>query len=373
MTELSESKFNELKSYTWPLPEQRDAKTKMPKRRFSWENLIKTPKKSKLFKKRTSNKLNRTNSFNASKSTATKPAFQTSTPLKEIRSSPAATATATASTSNNTSSSSSFTQNTPIAQNNDRHNKPKSTICSDRLGSPKTSLNDFKKLLLNATNKKMMPMQKPSAVEQLKLKQAALNMTPVQILDLSGSPKSFTNRRLFQHVQQSSSSPYKKINVMSPRSRWKYNNFNKSHISSIPEANVEDEIVESKPAESIAKSSSSDSTIYATPQKKPVLNSNKSIERSVKLTPVTPDIEPVVSETESSPETGVIETNFSLRDNFFLQIEENNFMPGEVKPFGVTIRTTLKPSPVNVRKNIAAAAAVDTAPSQPPPSLETSF
>lgn len=350
LTELSDSS-KDLKSYTWPLPSRYTAAAKTPKRRFSWENLLKTPKKVKLLKKHASNKLNLTSSFNVSKSQS-KPAFKTSTPLKEARDSV------------NTSNTSTFTKNTSIVQNN-RHIEAQRTTCSDRLGSPKTSLNEFKKLLLNANIKKAMPSSKPSAVELLKLKQDAAKSTPIKILDLSASPKLFTNRRLFQHSQASSSSQHKKINVLSPRSRWKHNNFNKSYISSIPEA-VEDDMLESKPTESHPIGDKSNS-----PDSKSLKMND--LDRASEMTPSTSTNQLIIAETESSPETGIIETNFSMKDNIFLQIEENNFMPGEVKPFATGLRTHQNCPAKPIRSHHMQSTESTTTTTTPPPSLETSF
>lgn len=344
------------------MPEHRTP-TKVPKRRFSWENLIKTPKKSKLLSKRSaSNKLNMSISFNASaKSKASKSTFKTSTPLKELKPTPA-----TANKSNASTAAS--------VQHNSRHNEAQSTTCGDRMGSPKTSLNEFKKLLLNATNKKALPSAKPSAVEQLKLRQDASNVTPMKILDMSSSPKLFTNRRLLQ-IQASPSSPYKKINVMSPRSRWKHSNFNKSYISSIPEANVEDEIVESKPIiESrplTPKSNSPESSIYATP---PKISPNSSGASSEAM-PSPPTAASADAQTESSPETGVLETSFRMEDNYFLQFDENNFAPGEVRPYGLKYKAAPKQLPIVTQKTSPSQSSdsTSTATSITPPSLETSF
>lgn len=349
----------EVKSYTWPLIEKNAATPKSTKRRFSWENLTKITRATKLPKlKRRSHKSNLASNFTTPKSKS-KPTFKTSTPLKNtnIKEMPSKVNSSASETMN------SFGNSTSISQIN-KQNDPQSTTCSDRLGVPKTSLNDFKKLLLNATNRKMLS-SKPSAVELLKLKHDSLNVTPMKILDLSSSPKSFTNRRIFHQPQPSNSSPYKKINLLSPRSRWKHNNFNKTPISSIPEANIEDEINDLKPTGNVISKRdhfhSQNTPIYATPQKK-LISLNDSIS-----TPTTSNVEPIIRKTESSPETGIIETNFSLKENIFLQTEENNFMKGEIKSFGSAIKTIPKSSPVVPRKSNAKSDAAAT------PSLETSF
>lgn len=88
---------------------------------------------------------------------------------------------------------------------------PTSTTCSDRLGTPKTSLMDFKKLLLNKTS--TSPRAKISAVELLKMTKAnaakatspvtvgGSSSSPMNILDLSGSPKTFATRRMIRQGQ----------------------------------------------------------------------------------------------------------------------------------------------------------------------------
>lgn len=334
----------ETQSLTWPLQQ---ITPKTTKRRFSWENITKTSKDSKLSKlRRKRDKFNWLKQSKDKKSSS-KSTFKTSTPLKGGNDKES---------SSEIERESSFGNSTAISQVNfmNKSNEAQLTTCSDRLGTPKTSLNEFKKLLLNATNKRITT--KPSAVEQLRLKQEALNATPMKILDLSASPKSFTNRRVFQ--QPSSSSPYKKPNLMSPRSRWKYNNFNKSTISSIPEGNAEDETnaIETKPTES-------NTPIYATPKRNPTIPNRPIVETNVlKSTPV----EPIIAKTESSPETGIIETNFSMEDNIFLLSEENNFMRGEVRPFAATISS----------KSIQKSTTLDTSNEQnldEPRTLETSF
>lgn len=350
----------EIKSYTWPLIEKNVVTTKSKKRRFSWENLTKITRGTKLSKlKRKSHKSNLASSFNTPKPKS-KPAFKTSTPLKQTN----AKKTPSKVNSSGSETITSFGNSTSISQIN-KQNDAQLTTCGDRLGVPKTSLNDFKKLLLNATNKKILS-SKPSAVEQLKLKHENLNVTPMKILDLSSSPKSFTNRRIFHQPQASNSSPYKKINLLSPRSRWKHNNFNKTPISSIPEDITEDDINDLKPTENtISKNDhfhSQNTPIYATPQKK-LISLNDTIS-----TPTTSNVEPIIANTESSPETGIIETNFSLKENIFLQTEENNFMKGEIKSFGSTIKPTPKSPPVITRKSNAKSSAAEATPS-----LETSF
>lgn len=313
---------------------EKENRPKEVKRRFSWENLT----KSKDSKKRMKSK-NRHHKFilplnlSAKKtSPKSKSTFKTSTPLK-------AASEKETDFSVNSTSISQVTFNKPLSG--------QTTTCSDRLGVPKTSLNDFKKLLLNATNKKMST--KPSAVEQLKLKNESLNASPMKILDLSSSPKSFMNRRVLQlqpSQTSTSSSPYKKVNLMSPRSRWKYNNFSKSSIASIPEANVEDDVITTTEThqdeeKKLNTDFSFTNPLYATPQKKLSVITEKVVKELNISDPQTPtasaeSVEPIIAKTESSPETGIIETNFSMEENIFLQAEENNFMRGEIKPYGAS-------------------------------------
>lgn len=339
-------------SLTWPLKER---KPKVVKRRFSWENITKSTKESKLLKLR--RRRDRFNWFSQSKEkkspTKTKHTFKTSTPLKNQ---------SDKESSSKMGKESSFGNTTAISHVSNKTNEPPQTTCSDRLGTPKTSLNDFKKLLLNATNKRLSNI-KPSAVEQLRLKQESMNASPMKILDLSSSPKSFTNRRVFQQMHPSS--PHKKLNLLSPRSRWKHNNFNKTPISSIPEANAEDEQTASeiKPT-----ANQSNTPIYATPRKNPipVIATNSNVSSVITSKTTNTPIAPIIAKTESSPETGVIETNFTMDDNIFLLSEENNFMKGEVKPFAA--KFTSNSSTTGIAKSSVEQS--DTTESQ---ALETSF
>lgn len=373
ISELSDAS-RDAKSDTWAGTEKKVDHLKEMKRRFSWENITRFKDSSRSKSKRRHRKFLLPLDFNLKKSPKkSKSTFKTSTPKK------ADTSSKTIVNENSFGNSTSISQVT--------FNKPQTTTCSDRLGVPKTSLNDFKKLLLNTTNKTIS--SKPSAVQQLKLKHDSLNSSPMKILDLSCSPKSFTNRRVFQQpTQTSSSSPYKKTNLMSPRSRWKYSNFNKTSIASIPEANIEDDAasLDSNHNENFVekekkienKDQSEDnlvtSTIYSTPQKElaPVLNENQN--DTCAQTPIAQSASavPIIAETESSPETGIIETNFSMRDNFFLQFDENNFIREEIKPHGAslvkksilkTITEVPQPDEQSINRETIA----------PPPTLETSF
>lgn len=158
-----------------------------------------------------------------------------------------------------------------------------SSQCADRIGTPKTTLLDFKKLLL-AKSTKTIP-QKLSAVELLKVNKAnATDPSPapkstMPILDLSGSPKIFANRRMLRQGQFGS--PSKNFLPKQRSAAWRHNSPRTDIMSTaIPEANSEED------------------------------RSNTS---------------------ESSKEDDVSLKGASLKTNIFLQAEENNFMKGEIK------------------------------------------
>ncbi|KAJ6637303.1 hypothetical protein Bhyg_10033, partial [Pseudolycoriella hygida] len=167
--------------------------------------------------------------------------------------------------------------------------------CSDRLGTPKTSLMDFKKLLLSKAGKSVATT-KPSAVEQLKLAKEVSKPTisnlnsSINILNLSGSPKTFANRRMIR--QGTFGSPNKTAIPVgkSPRANWKYNYRTDVMSTPIPEVNSEED---SSP------------------------NSSKERNTKQSQSPL-----PTV-------EKGVIDEPLNMSGNIFLQAEENNFMRGE--------------------------------------------
>lgn len=171
--------------------------------------------------------------------------------------------------------------------------------CSDRLGTPKTSLMDFKKLLLSKAGKSVAAT-KPSAVEQLKLakeipKPTMSNLnSSINILNLSGSPKTFANRRMIR--QGTFGSPNKTAIPVgkSPRTNWKYNYRTDVMSTPIPEVNSEED---SSP--------------------------NNSKERNTRQS------QSPVQLNENIAEKGVIEEPINISGNIFLQAEENNFMRGE--------------------------------------------
>lgn len=193
-----------------------------------------------------------------------------------------------------------------------------SQTCSDRMGTPKTTLMDFKKLLLTKAGKSSIVAAKPSAVEQLRLAResaaakaaaaAAHNNSSMNILDLSGSPKTFANRRMLR--QGNFGSPSKSLGQsvskhMSPRSAWKFNNYRTDVMSTaIPEVNSEED---SSP--------------------------NNSKDRQTGLSPqrtIRPAIVQPIDRHDDDDEPKVVEESISLKDNIFLQAEENNFTRGEV-------------------------------------------
>ncbi|CAD7084742.1 unnamed protein product [Hermetia illucens] len=187
-----------------------------------------------------------------------------------------------------------------------------SKTCSDRLGNQKTSLMDFKKLLL-AKSSKTISTGKKSAVEQLKLNKkdateappgqpAQVLNTSMNILELSGSPKTFANRRNIR--QGNFGSPSKTLGPKQ-RGNWRLNASRTDVMSTaIPEAHSEED----------ASSSNS---------------SNGSIGRR------SPNVNKIGSSISPSPlvtsEKNVIDDKINLKTNIFLQAEENNFMKGEMK------------------------------------------
>ncbi|GBP47905.1 hypothetical protein EVAR_33622_1 [Eumeta japonica] len=139
------------------------------------------------------------------------------------------------------------------------------STCADRLGpTPQTSRMDFKKLLLRHSVKlnTINPQQKThklSAVEQLKLsKEKALpipqssSTNQINILDLTGSPKIYHNRKNIKPTPQPASpgrtsalikehKSTPKI-LLSPKSQWRFSSPRSDVLSSpILEVNNEDE------------------------------------------------------------------------------------------------------------------------------------
>lgn len=143
-----------------------------------------------------------------------------------------------------------------------RFQKPETT-CADRFGpAPHTSRLDFKRLLLQHSVKlnTLAPQTKSnklSAVEQLKLSRdkapsPVANKSQINILDLSGSPKTYTHRKVMKPVPQPASpvrtntliKEHKSSakTLLSPKSQWRFSSPRSDVLSSpIPEANNEDD------------------------------------------------------------------------------------------------------------------------------------
>lgn len=193
--------------------------------------------------------------------------------------------------------------------------------CSDRLGTPKTSLMDFKKLLLaHGSKSNLTTGGKLSAVELLKKsKSAAQPVYPdtkvsanssLNILDLSGSPKTFATRRMIRQGNFGNGSPSKISNgsKLSSRGGWRYSNMRSEVMSTaIPEANSEED--NSSPCNSASVSRSQSQSRNVTP---------------------TASINEVSSSLNSAEHEVIEEKTSNIRDNIFLQEDENNFMKGEV-------------------------------------------
>ncbi|XP_013111534.2 serine-rich adhesin for platelets [Stomoxys calcitrans] len=188
--------------------------------------------------------------------------------------------------------------------------------CADRIGQSKTSLMDFKRLLLAKSAKTSTVPKKVSAVELLKknslsqqqqqqpqspvvspLKSSGSNPiniansntavsqlnSSMKLLDLSGSPKTFANRRMLRQGQFGSPSKSFAPKVKNVRS----NSLQRTDIMSttIPEANSEED------------------------------HSNNSLNSS-----------------KNSEEENLIDRDsFNIKRNIFLQSEENNFMRSELR------------------------------------------
>lgn len=183
--------------------------------------------------------------------------------------------------------------------------------CLDRLGTPKTSLMDFKKLLLNKNTSKP---GKISAVQQLQLSKSnvqspppGLNQSNINILDLSSSPKTlFATRRQIRQGQfgnNLSNSPTK--SMTSGKHGWRLNNMRTDVISTaIPEL----------PNENSREEEES-------------LNANK--EKKINLK--SPEIK--IRE-ENVPEVSVVEDAvkvLKIKENIFMKQQENNFTRTEIQ------------------------------------------
>lgn len=241
-------------------------------------------------------------------------------------------------TSTPTRGESSASENVPPMKQPSRNwsdNSPERlNTCADRIGQSKTTLMDFKKLLLAKSAKTSPVQRKVSAVELLKKSSAAATTgggnvaatgqkpthtttTPgaskptlnssLKLLDLSGSPKTFANRRMLRQGQFGSPSKTFAPKMRGPSATAVASVGPRTDIMSttIPEANSEED------------------------------HSNNSSGSRASL-------EAGETVAGSSPSPPVAVSSFDLKRNFFLQTEENNFMRGELKPsFG---RNGLAPS-----------------------------
>lgn len=260
-----------------------------------------------------------------------------------------------------------------------------STSCSDRLGTPKTTLLDFKKLLLSKATGKSAPASKPSAVEQLRLAKAeaaaaaaavtataggtqqlpsasaasiaALNAS-MNIIDLSGSPKTFANRRMIR--QGNFGSPSKSgaaaaagadgagadaptgKHHMSPRTAWKFANapYRTDVMSTaIPEVHSEEDS-----SNNTASTGSNASDVTAIDRSAGVAvspsasqasasdSSDASASEAEAVACAAPSSSgsSAASTASGSSSVAVQADNINLKTNIFLQAEENNFMRGEI-------------------------------------------
>ncbi|KAH8344208.1 hypothetical protein KR084_008137 [Drosophila pseudotakahashii] len=183
--------------------------------------------------------------------------------------------------------------------------------CADRIGQSKTTLMDFKKLLLAKSAKASPVQRKVSAVELLKKTTQATPTPPaakttgagqkvtsagskptintsLKLLDLSGSPKTFANRRMLRQGQFGSPSK-----TFAPKMRG--------------------------PVNMVAAAAAPPRTdIMSTT----ILEANSEEDHSN-----------TSGGSRASSEAGENQpSSFDLKRNFFLQTEENNFMRGELKP-----------------------------------------
>lgn len=118
-----------------------------------------------------------------------------------------------------------------------------SWACNDRLGTKSTSRLDFKKLLLQQNSKTpsvIIPGKKLSAVEQLRMTKDQITckkqlQSPLQIADLSASPRSIAQKKFTNGPSELPTSPEKQRpqpKIMSPRSAWRFANPRSDVLSS---------------------------------------------------------------------------------------------------------------------------------------------
>ncbi|XP_061388974.1 protein roadkill-like [Musca vetustissima] len=208
-------------------------------------------------------------------------------------------------------------------RNWDDNSPERLNTCADRIGQSKTSLMDFKRLLLAKSAKSSTLPKKMSAVEllkknnltnqqnsqltaPLKSSSSSTSSNPISItggggsgtlsqlnssmklLDLSGSPKTFANRRMLRQGQFGSPSKSFAPKLKTTRS----NSLQRTDIMSttIPEANSEEDHHHHHSANSS-------------------LNTSKN----------------------SEEENMIDDESFNIKRNIFLQAEENNFMRSELR------------------------------------------
>lgn len=197
--------------------------------------------------------------------------------------------------------------------------------CSDRLGTSKTSLMDFKKLLLN---KSTTPRPgKISAVEQLKMAKAQVKSLPstppngkMDILELSGSPKTFATRRMirqgyFGAKSGNSMSPSKSLVNATKQGGGKharrFQNMKTDVISTaIPEVQSEED--NSSPN---ASSERTKAEMKISPE------SNENAETLTDYSKLEKNALNTIYEEKTS----------NIKDNRFLKEEENNFTKTEIQ------------------------------------------
>ncbi|XP_053946812.1 serine-rich adhesin for platelets [Anastrepha ludens] len=209
--------------------------------------------------------------------------------------------------------------------------------CSDRIGHSKTSLLDFKKLLLAKSVKTSPVQRKLSAVELLK-KTSPVNVSPAEasinkplpasgtqalngsmkLLDLSGSPKTFANRRMLRQGQFGSPSKNFAPKLKGTTGGSIANAVQRTNIMSttIPEVNSEEDHSSTSSSTNSSKDSSELKTVLG--------------------------MAAALDATENSTNR-----SYDLKRNFFLQTEENNFMRGEMKAaFGKSSTPLTSPVPI---------------------------
>ncbi|CRK89440.1 CLUMA_CG003185, isoform A [Clunio marinus] len=234
---------------------------------------------------------------------------------------------------------------------------PSTSTCSDRLGTPKTSLMDFKKLLLNKNTSTRSG--KISAVELLKQSKTNAQKSPsptpgslnnsMNILDLSSSPKTFATRRMIRQGQFGSNlltnSPSKTNNKQ--KHTWRMQNIRTDVIStSIPEAANDEE----------QESATSNNN-----QQRNLIEMKKSPEIVIK------DVTEVEAEVEQEKALEASKVT-SFKENLFIKQQENNFTENEIREhmkaatmnmqqqraqflFGVNSPTTLNASNIATLNN----------------------